>query len=155
MKLFSFIIIFFVVFIVSCVSPKNIEYKLKSTCNQDASEIFQKIKPIMDYHDFQMLESDPSSGFLKSKMVDRTEDFMGNFYEYKVTWIIYVRDGEVSAQCHYVYHKGTTVMKADKVFKYCGDNCEDSKRWYWDIRDELEKICGNMKIIEVQKGDGK
>jgi hypothetical protein len=141
-----FLIIALLISLTSCATTV---WQLKTDCNSNTEDLFKKITIILMQENFLIKVNDPKIGYLQAETVPSFSIWTGtNETRY---WIFQVQDNKVTAQAKVVYIQqnifGATTGGTET---YYNDEAHSDWTWYWSVRNELEKICGN-KIIFIEK----
>jgi hypothetical protein len=124
-------------------------WQLQTECNATTEDLFRKISVILMQENFIIKANDPKSGYLQAETAPSYNIWLGtNEIRY---WQFQVIDNKVVAQAKVVNVQqnlfGATTGSSEHYFN---DDAHSDWTWYWNVRNELEKLCGH-KIIFVKK----
>ena len=141
-----FLIIALLISLTSCATTV---WQLKTDCNSNTEDLFKKISIILMQENFLIKANDSKIGYLQAETVPSLNAWTG-MIETRY-WIFQVQDSKVTAQAKVVYTKQNVFGATTEGTEiYYNDEVHSDWTWYWSIRNELEKICGN-KIIFIEK----
>jgi len=132
------------------VSCGTTMYQLRTDCDMDTKEVFRHITTILMEENLNISHSDMDLGYLKAESTSEFNNYLKA--EISKMWVFQKRDGFVLAHA-----KKTTIYKNEYGAitrtdeEYCNDYCNSDWSWYWNIRNELERLCGGrIRIIEKE-----
>lgn len=151
------VILFLIITLVGCMPTTK--YLLTTECSSDTKTLFSRLGNVFKAQQFKIVDNDPASGFLKAVYVSKSDNaVMKSFlsvssgYQNEITWIIKVVDNKIEATVNYQRFEYIGDTKSLKKDVWGSDNLSKDVDWYWSIRNELVKVCGNnIKIIEIEK----
>lgn len=126
-KMILFCILSFVMILLSSCSTTLIH---NCKCERDKEQFVGDVVEKLQEESFYMLRKEPYEGYIKAQK----KDMEGT----ATTWTFMLSDGKLNATCF----TGT-----ESVPKYLDDNSDPNFKPYWDIRNFLEKYCGEKFII--------
>jgi len=144
------IIIFFLLISFFLSSCGTTMYQLKTDCSKvTVEELFKSITALLIEEDFIVKQSDLKLGYLQAETMPEFNVWLG-MNEIRV-WSFQDVNGKIKATAKVVYTKkniyGSTTGGS---VTYYNDDAHEDWTWYWNIRNGLERICGN-KIVIVKK----
>lgn len=135
-------------------------YQLHTTCEQSNEEIFQSLTSVLLSSNFLVKQNDPKNGYLQAETMPVVN---ANETQYKI-WTFQivdsipknsaVNDGERKMKKMVCSAKEVTVLRnafgwvVNEHTEYYNDKSHKIFTWYWDIRNRIQQMCSDIRIIE-------
>ena len=144
-RLFGFI--FILSLMLSCVTPNPV-YQMKSPCaNVSSEELFNALTAVLVQENFVIKTIEIKIGYLYAeKAPEYNSYYSGTIIE---SWTIQHSENKITAiaKRRAIVQSQYGPVASDG---YYNDNTPKNITGYWNIRNAIEKICGDKLIIEVK-----
>jgi hypothetical protein len=148
MKLLLLISFIFIILFSSCSSTTV--YQLQTNCDKlTIEELFKSITNLLLKEDFIIKQSDLKSGILLAETIPVHNIWSeGDVIETRA-WTFQFSRGKVIATAIVIIKEKNNYGKTTATtVTYCNDLSKPDWKWYWNVRNGLEKLCGNKILIE-------
>lgn len=133
----------------SCITTKI--HELQSNCDQiTTDELFKSLTTLVLKENMIIKQSDAKLGYLQAETNPKRSPLSGETRSY--AWVFQHSDGKIVAYAKVLYSSqnafGATKESGEA---YYGDDSSKEEKWYWNVRNGIEKLCGNKIIIVTTK----
>ena len=133
------------VIVISCGTTVR---QLNTNCNESCRDIFKSLTTVLLQENFKIIQNDVENGYLQAETEYSHSVWTGA--NTKRVWIFQYDKGKIIASAKEVSNSqnafGATVSTSE--FYYSDRKAHEDMTWYWRVRNELEKLCTNIKFTE-------
>ena len=136
------------IFFISCSNPK---YQIQTECNLSIDDLFKSITTLLMQENFLIKQSDIRLGYLQAETIPEFDDaalMVGSSSQVYKIWVFQYKQGKIIATARSIrtikqnhLQDGSQIYYSDKI------NKNKRTKWYWNIRNGLENLCGNKIVI--------
>lgn len=130
-------------FLIGCSSVQQ----LQTDCDMQMEELFDDLTAVLLEKGFEIKTINLKLGYLQAETPESYEAFQGN---QKKVWIFkYNNNGIVTASAKIIGSSSNAYggNKTSYTTHY-GESSHSSHKWYWDVRNNLEKLCGGKIVVK-------
>ncbi len=126
-------------------------------CQETTENIIKKISMLLIQKNFNIEQADADLGLLRASTIPSHTFMVGDIQR---VWTIQVIDTDdplspvrkvIASAKTIIYQKNGFGQTTGSSETYYDDDASRDWDWYWDIRNQLEKICGSKVIIKESK----
>jgi hypothetical protein len=129
---------YLVLLIVLLLSSCTTVWHIQTDCKVQSEEFMKNITTALISESYKIIQSDVKLGYLRGE----AQKTMGLNNNIQTAWSFQINQDKVIAFC--------TWTDDSNQLRYCNDDFDKDKGWYWNVRNSLEKLCGN-KLIFIKK----
>ncbi|MBL7974598.1 MAG: hypothetical protein JNJ85_06780 [Candidatus Kapabacteria bacterium] len=148
MKLLLFVVSLCLIKIFTGCTPHAPKvYELKANCNQPTEELFNSIIQITSKHNFTPKVSDSKIGLLVVETEPSSLGKKSNIH--KEIWQFNYINGKLLAYAKQSITETDTNGHHGSMYTLSfNDKTKEEELWYWNVRNELQHLCPDIKVTE-------
>lgn len=122
---------------------------MKTDCDLPTDELLKRISMVMVDENMNITMNDAKLGYLRAETLPDHSVWTG--MDEVRYWTFQVVDGKVTASAKFTYtQKNAFGATTGGTENYVNDEYPKDYTWYWNVRNSLEKLCGN-KLVFIEK----
>jgi hypothetical protein len=128
----------FLLLIVLLLSSCTTVWHIQTDCRVQGEEFMKNITTALVSESYNIIQADVKLGYLRAE-AQKTMYLNNNIH---TVWSFQINQDKIIAYC--------TWNDDSNTINYCNDDFDKNREWYWNVRNSLEKLCGN-KLIFIKK----